>query len=386
MSERLPGPLPAGLPPEVDFDVLAVGELQVEMLANRLGPLSEASSFARAPGGDLARVVAGVARLGRRAAFLGLVGDDPFGRSLIRALQDYDVDTTYVGVHSRGRTPVAFVSRSVADEPDEASGAEEPGPARDKQYLFYREGGADQLLSPAWVLPEAVARARVLVGSGVALASALPRAALHAAIGHAVASGVAVAFDVNWRPTLWHYPERARDLYHAVLPHVDILQLSAADLIMLTGGVATTEGARLAAILHAWVARLVAGRARPLLIALTQGPDGCTYGLWRPGGQGLEVVHLPTFEAPVKDRSGAGDAFLAGLLVALLDRLAPPNGETPAGARLDVGALAVSDLAEIFTWANASGALATTRRGTMAGLPVRNTVLRLVKGRRGAGP
>jgi fructokinase len=237
------------------------------------------------------------------------------------------------------------------------------------------------------VLPEAVARARVLVGSGVALASALPRAALHAAIGHAAASGVAVAFDVNWRPTLWHYPERARDLYQAVLPYVDILQLSVADLIMLTGGVATTEGGRLGAILHAWVARLVAGRARPLLIALTQGPDGCTYGLWRPGGQGLEVVHLPTFEAPVKDRSGAGDAFLAGLLVALLDRLALSGGDAPeAGARLDVGALAVSDLAEIFTWANASGALATTRRGAMAGLPGRNTVLRLVKGRRGAAP
>jgi fructokinase len=98
------------------------------------------------------------------------------------------------------------------------------------------------------------------------------------------------------------------------------------------------------------------------------------------------VVNLPACDIAVKDRSGAGAAFLAGLLVALLDRMAP-QGEGAAAPqegerRLDLRRLTIGDVAEIFDWANASGALATTRRGALAGLPGRSTVLRLIKGRR----
>ncbi|HUS15719.1 MAG TPA: PfkB family carbohydrate kinase [Chloroflexia bacterium] len=373
-----------GANPPADFDVLALGELLVEMVATRGGPLSAAPGFTRAPGGAAANVAAGVARLGRQAAFAGLVGDDPFGRYLVSALAGYGVDTRWVGFHPRGRTPVVFVSKDAADDTDGEGAAHGP---HGTQLLVYREGGADQLFSPAAVPVRAVTGARIVVGSGVSLASALPRAALHAAIAQAEADGVTVAFDVHWQPARWQQPERARDLYHAVLPHVDILMLSATELIMLTGGAASSEEARLDAMLRAWVARLVGGRTRPLLVALTRGPAGCTYGLWRPGGTGFEVAHEAACDISVKDRTGAGDAFLAGLLVALLDHLAPlpARGEpTAAPEHLDLGNLTLADVADIFTWANASGALATTRRGTMAALPARNTVLRLIHGRRGS--
>jgi fructokinase len=97
------------------------------------------------------------------------------------------------------------------------------------------------------------------------------------------------------------------------------------------------------------------------------------------------VGHVAACDITVRDRSGAGAAFLAGLLVALLDRQVPlPAHHTlpdPA-ARLDLGRLALDDVATVFAWANASGALATTRRGGLAALPGRNTVLRLIKGGR----
>ncbi|HMA37582.1 MAG TPA: carbohydrate kinase [Chloroflexia bacterium] len=372
------------MPPDdaasVDLDVLALGELLVELVATGPGVVAASTNFTRTPGGAPANVAAGVARLGRRAALIGLVGDDSFGRYLVNTLQSYGVDTRYVGFHTRGRTPVAFVGRkahppSGPGEAGPAPGAAEPP---DTQAIYYREGGADQLLSPAWVPAEGLRRARILVVGGVALASALPRAALHAAVAGAVEVGALVAFDVNWQPALWHYPERARDLYHAVLPQVDILQISTAELIMLTGGAASSEEGRLDGLLRAWVARLVAGRTRPLLLALTRGAAGCTYGLWRPGG-GFEVAHRAACAIPVKDRTGAGEAFLAGLLVALLDRLAP---DPDAAGHLDLGRLTIADIAAIFAWANASGALATTRRGAITALPGRTTVLRLLKGGR----
>jgi fructokinase len=372
-----------------ELDVLAMGELLVHMVATRTGPLGEAPGYTREPGGAAANVATGVARLGRRAAVLGLVGDDPFGRYLIQALAGYGVETGYIGVEPRGRTPVAFVSRAELDQPPD-----EPGATRDAdaapgaaQFLFYREGGADALWSPAAVREPALARARIVVGSGIALARALPRAALHAAFGRARELGALVAFDVNWWPGLWAQPERARDLYHALLPQVDILKLSAAELILLTGGAATSEQARLDALLHAWVGRLVAGRTRPLLVALTRGPAGCTYGLWQPGGA-LTPAHLAACDVGVRDRLGAGDAFLAGLLVALLDHLAPMEGQSSVASRqspvdtshsavrtphsaLDLGRLTLDDVAACFAWANASGAAATTRAGAIAGLPAR---------------
>ena len=225
-----------------DLDVLALGELLVHLIATRVGTLADTPGFTREPGGAAANVATGVARLGRRAAVLGLVGDDPFGRYLVRALSGYGVETRYIGVHPRGHTPVAFVSRSELDHtPDEPGAAADadaaPGAA---QFVFYREGGADQLWSPATVPEAAVQRARIVVGSGVALARALPRAALHAGFALAADAGALVAFDVNWWPGLWQNPERARDFYHALLPQVDILKLSSAELIMLTGGAAAT--------------------------------------------------------------------------------------------------------------------------------------------------
>ena len=373
---------------ERDLDVLALGELLVHLVATRVGTLTDTPGFTREPGGAAANVATGVARLGRQAAALGLVGDDPFGRYLVRALGSYGVETRYIGVHPRGRTPVAFVSRSELDHaPDEPGAAADadaaPGAA---QFVFYREGGADQLWSPATVPAEAVERARIVVGSGIALARALPRAALHAGFALAAEAGALIAFDVNWWPGLWQHPERARDFYHALLPQVDILKLSSAELIMLTGGAASSEVSRLDALLHAWVGRLVAGRQRPLLVALTRGPAGCTYGLWRPGHRTMEVTHLAACDVAVKDRTGAGDAFFAGLLVAVLDRLAPAAGDAspaaPPNAALDLNHLTLADVAICFTWANASGALATTRQGAIAGLPARSNVLRLIKGQR----
>ncbi len=380
--------------------MLAMGELLVHLVATRVGALADAPGFTREPGGAAANVATGVARLGRRAAALGLVGDDPFGRYLVRTLAGYGVETGYIGVHPRSHTPVAFVSRSELDHPPDEPGADTdadaaPGAA---QFVFYREGGADQLWSPASVPEAAVPRARIVVGSGIALARALPRAALHSAFNQAAETGALVAFDVNWWPGLWQHPEKARDAYHALLPQVDILKLSSAELIMLTGGAASSELSRLDALLHAWVGRLVTGRNRPLLVALTRGPAGCTYGLWRPGRRNMEVAHLAACDVAVKDRTGAGDAFLAGLLVAVLDRLAPSDasaGVTGSAAiaaqhaalgtqhlPLDLTLLTLADVALCFTWANASGALATTRQGAIAGLPGRSNVLRLIKGSR----
>ena len=329
----------------------------------------------------------------QRGRVAGLVGDDPFGRYLVaragRLRRRYPLcRRPPARAHARRlcqprrwRTP---------DGPD-ASGSGRlagAGTAPRAQMLFYREGGADRLLeSRPGCRREAIRRARVLVGSGVSLASSLPAPRCTPRFAQAAAAGAAVAFDVNWRPALWQYPERARDLYHAVLPQVDILMLSSQELIMLTGGVASTEEGRLEAILQR-LDRAAGGRAHPPAAGRADA---------RPGGMQLRPVaagrarasgssHLPACDIAGEGPQRRGRRF-PGRAAGGAAR--PPGAGCGAGrggrrawARLDLGRLDVDAVAEIFAWANASGALATTRRGALAALPGRNTVLRLIKGRR----
>src|SRR5512145_1419931 len=70
-----------------DLDVLCLGEALVDMLPERRGPLDACGRFESCAGGAPANVATGLARLGLRVGFRGVVGDDPFGRFLARRLE-----------------------------------------------------------------------------------------------------------------------------------------------------------------------------------------------------------------------------------------------------------------------------------------------------------
>ena len=74
--------------------VTCVGELIVDFISTNPGvALEEAVSFRRCAGGAPANVAVGLARLGVRAAFAGKVGNDVFGRFLVKELQHASVST-----------------------------------------------------------------------------------------------------------------------------------------------------------------------------------------------------------------------------------------------------------------------------------------------------
>jgi fructokinase len=105
--------------------------------------------------------------------------------------------------------------------------------------------------------------------------------------------------------------------------------------------------------------------AGPTLAIATLGPDGCVYR--GPSGEG----HVPGFAAKVVDATGAGDAFVAGLLVGLLRFARAPARTWPGRAELEA----------ILTVANAVAALSTERRGGIPSLPTRRRVAAFLRGR-----
>ena len=92
-------------------DVICLGELLIDVCAiERDVSLAEARTFQRAPGGAPANVAVGVVRLGTSAAFIGAVGNDPFGHYLESVLRDAGLDPAGLAKIDDVRTSLVWVA------------------------------------------------------------------------------------------------------------------------------------------------------------------------------------------------------------------------------------------------------------------------------------
>ena len=99
------------------MDIVCLGEMLIDMFPAETGRrLAEVSAFFPKPGGAPANVAVAAARLGRRSAFIGKVGDDAFGRFLIETLDNESVETKGMRLSEGARTTMAFIAK-----PDEFS-------------------------------------------------------------------------------------------------------------------------------------------------------------------------------------------------------------------------------------------------------------------------
>jgi fructokinase len=307
-----------------DLDVLCLGEALVDLLPDRRGRLEDCERFSPCPGGAPANVATGLARLGARVGFQGVVGDDPFGRMLSRRLAEEGIEVRLR--HARERpTGLWFVAID----------------ARGERSFFTpnARGSADKLLAPADVDPAVIARARVLhVGSS---AHVLPagQAALRAAVASARAQGVAVSFDPNLRLHLWDDLAPLRALCADLLPACAVVKLSEEEVELVTGERAPERAAARLIELGVGIACVTLAE-RGALVA-----------------RGAEQRLVPAAPVEVVDTTGAGDGFVAGLLSVLARTGRPPE------------ALAFPEVVRAVEFANRVAGRVCTRVGAVAGLP-----------------
>ncbi|MET8008100.1 sugar kinase [Nonomuraea glycinis] len=295
------------------IDVATFGETMAALRAD--GPVRLGGAMRLSAGGAESTVAIGLARLGHRSRWTGLVGDDETGELVLRTLRAEGVDVAHARTDLRGPTGLMLLEQRIGDL---------------TRVIYHRAGSAASFLSPEDVLPALDPLPKILHVTGITPALGPGPAA---AVRAAVECGARVCLDVNYRSRLWGREQAAQTL-RPLVPYLAVVVASDDELDLLAPASATTEEDRVAALLAAGVAEVVVKRGSAGASAYTA----------------EETAHRPARPVRVADVVGAGDAFVAGYLSGLLDGL---------------------DLTGRLDRATATGAFAVASSGDWEGLPTR---------------
>ena len=281
------------------------------------------------PGGAPANVAVGIARLGGSSAFIGRVGDDPFGQMMMRTLAREQVGICYMTLDACQRTSTVLVALNEEGE---------------RTFTFMVRPSADLFLQPD-DLPE-FGPGEWLHLCSITLSAEPSRSAAFAAMDAVKAAGGFISLDPNIRDDLWQDRALLEACLHRALSMADVVKLSVEELQFLTSGERDDAAIR----------RLAASFGTTLLL-VTEGKEGVRV-CWRG-----EMYRYRAVEVESVDTTGAGDAFVAGLLAGLASRGFPTDSAA---------------LAPLIAQAQACGALAVTARGAMTALPRQDALARFV--------
>lgn len=305
-------------------DVTALGELLIDFT-----PASNSESgnalFERNPGGAPANVLAALAKLGHNTSFIGKVGDDQFGHYLKSALENAGVDTGGLVFSNETNTTLAFVHL-------DNSG--------DRSFSFYRNPGADMLLKPDEVNLELIRDSKVFHFGSISMTHEPSAAATLKAVHFAKEEGLLISYDPNLRKPLWESLNRAKTVITDSLKYVDILKISEEELEFICGTNDLEKGSKMF-----YDSFGIGG------VFITLGARGCFFR------RGRDTGWVKGYNVKAIDTTGAGDAFLGGVLNQILSMKNP------------LSELTFGELESMVRFANTVGALATTRIGAIPAMP-----------------
>ncbi len=302
--------------------VICVGELLVDFMAEGTAPdAGKAERFVKSPGGAMANVAFGLARLGDNSRFVGQVGPDPFGLYLKDVLSKEGVDVRWLSVSDEYPTGLVFVVLDNNKVP---------------KYCFFGNPSADMMLEAKQIGPGLMEGAAFLHSGTVSMVRDPARSTTFDLMRRAKDAGIKISFDPNLRLHLWKDHEQLRQIAKDALRLADVAKLSRDELVFITDCSDLQEGARRVFELG------------PEIVVVTLGHEGAYYCC----SEG--EANVPPFKVEVMDTTGAGDGFAAGLLHCLCRANWPLS--SPA-------------LEDAVRFASAVGALATTGIGAVWSLP-----------------
>lgn len=311
-----------------NYDVTSLGELLIDFTENGTSaqgnPIMEAN-----PGGAPCNVLAMLERLGKKTAFIGKVGKDMFGNQLKAAVEEVGIDTRALIMDEEVHTTLAFVHTY---------------PDGDRDFSFYRNPGADMMLTKDEVPDDLIRDSRIFHFGTLSSTHEGVREATRHAIEVAKEAGCIITFDPNLRPPLWKSLEDARVEIEYGLTKCDVLKISDNEVEFLFDTTDYDKGAA-----------LIEEKYHIPLVLITMGKDGS-----RAYYNGRRVECAPFLQEHTIETTGAGDTFCASILNYVLEH--------------GLEDLSDENLMEMLTFANAGASLITTRKGALRVMPTREEV------------
>lgn len=304
------------------YDVTAMGEMLIDFTMN--GQSEQGNSmFEACPGGAPCNVLAMLNKLGRKTAFIGKVGQDQFGRLLKETIQESGIETKGLVMDENVRTTLAFVHTF---------------PDGDREFSFYRNPGADMMLSDVEVDYDLICQSKVFHFGTLSMTDEPVRAATKKAIAAAKEAGCLITFDPNLREPLWKSLDDAKEAMEYGFQYCDMLKISDNEIQFISGKEDYDEGIR-----------YLQEKYHIPVIFLTMGKEGSRayYKDIRVEKAGFTVKAIET--------TGAGDTFCGCAINGLL--------------KYGLEGLTRETLEEILTYANAGAALITLKKGAIRSMP-----------------
>ena len=306
------------------YDVTALGELLIDFTENgnsaQGNPLFEAN-----PGGAPCNVLAMLAKLGHKTAFIGKVGMDFFGEQLKNAIEEVGIDADYLCMDNEIHTTLALV-HTLADG--------------DRDFSFYRNPGADMMLTEEEVPEKLLGDTKIFHFGTLSMTHEGVRCATKKALKLAKENGALISFDPNLRPPLWSSLDEAKEQVLYGLGFCDVLKISDNEIQWLTGETDYSEGVR-------WIRERYPDIR---LILVSMGRDGSR------AYYGDSMVEVPAYlQKGTIETTGAGDTFCGCVLHFICDH--------------GLEKLSKEDLTKMLKFANAAASLITLKKGALRVMP-----------------
>jgi fructokinase len=316
--------------------VICLGEILFDCLADGLGQsLDRVQSWITYPGGAPANTACALAKLGIPTAFIGCIARDALGETLLQLLEQTGVNTQGVQRTAKFPTRQVYVLRDGMGDRNFA------GFAGKSPDAF-----ADAYLRSESLLEKLFLDAEYLVIGTLELAYPQSRQAVLRALELADRYYLKIVLDVNHREQFWLDSTEAKPPIEQLCQSVDFLKLAKEEAQWLFD---TSDAGAIFYRLNSLEGVIV-----------TDGKAEVSYCISEQEGK------IKPFSLSVKDTTGAGDAFLAGLIAQL--------------CQIKLSSLTNSDLVkQIITYACAVGGLTATKEGAISAQPTAEEVAKFLE-------
>ena len=303
--------------------ILCVGEMLIDFT-----PVAGMQrTYTANPGGAPANVAVSVARNGVEAGFLGKMGNDDFGKLLVKTLENDGVKILLPELTNEATTTLAFVT------------LDESG---DRSFTFARKPGADLLLNEEDADKVDISEWDIVHAGSVSQSGAPSKDAVLKVLKKAKEAGKLVSFDINYRDKIWSKEACAKES-EKIYPLADLMKISEEELDFV-GGEANIEA--------------FMKKHNVAVLLLTLGGDGARIYF---GGKTEEipVMHVEK----IVDTTGAGDAFWGGFLSSLLRQGVKSTKD-----------ITMDKLVKAAKYGTVSGGLCVQKQGGIPALPTKEEI------------